>query len=85
MIFGFLGRGMMGEHLKQEGTTHSFSGLLKICVKMDDSWTAQASRQMQWQDLIRLQHFGEKAFSPKWFSTAVSCFLTLREPGLRFV
>ncbi len=45
MIFGFLGTGMMVEHLKQEGTSHSSSGLLKTCLKMEDSWTAQALRQ----------------------------------------
>ncbi len=45
MIFGFLGTGMMVERLKQEGTSHSSSDLLKINVKMDDSWTAQALRQ----------------------------------------
>ncbi len=33
------------ERLKQEGTSHSCSDLLKINVKMDDSWTAQALRQ----------------------------------------
>ncbi len=38
MIFGFLGTGLMVERLKQED-------LLKINVKMDDSWTAQALRQ----------------------------------------
>ncbi len=36
---------MMVERLKQEGTSHSSSDLLKINVKMDDSWTAQALRQ----------------------------------------
>ncbi len=41
MIFGFLGTGMMVERLKQEGTSHSSSDLLKL----DDSWTAQALRQ----------------------------------------
>ncbi len=35
----------MVERLKQEGTSHSSSDLLKINVKMDDSWTAQALRQ----------------------------------------
>ncbi len=45
MVFGFLGTGMMVERLKQEGTSHSSGDLLKINVKMDDSWTAQALRQ----------------------------------------
>ncbi len=35
----------MVEHLKQEGTSHSSSDLLKINVKLDDSWTAQVLRQ----------------------------------------
>ncbi len=47
MIFGFLGTGMMVENLKQEGTSHNFSDLLKINVKMNDSWTAQALRQAE--------------------------------------
>ncbi len=32
---------MMVERLKQEGTSHSSSDLLKICVKMGASWSAQ--------------------------------------------
>ncbi len=37
--------GMMVGRLKQGGTSHSFRDLLKINVKMDDSWTAQALGQ----------------------------------------
>lgn len=37
--------GMMVEHLKHEGTLHSSSDLLKICVKMGASWSAQDFRQ----------------------------------------
>ncbi len=37
--------GMMVEHLKHEGTLHSSSDLLKICVKMRASWSAQDIRQ----------------------------------------
>ncbi len=37
--------GMMVEHLKHEGTLHSFSDLLKICVKIGASWSAQDFRQ----------------------------------------
>ncbi len=33
------------EHLKHEGTLHSSSDLLKICVKMGASWSAQDFRQ----------------------------------------
>ncbi len=36
---------MMVEHLKHEGTSHSSSDLLKICVKMGASWSAQDFRQ----------------------------------------
>ncbi len=36
---------MMVEHLKHEGTSHSSSDLLKICVKMGASWSAQVFRQ----------------------------------------
>ncbi len=36
---------MMVEHLKHGGTSHSFSDLLKICVKMGASWSAQDFRQ----------------------------------------
>ncbi len=36
---------MMVEHLKHEGTSHSSSDLLKICVKMGASWSAQDLRQ----------------------------------------
>ncbi len=36
---------MMVEHLKHEGTSHSSSDLLKICVKMVASWSAQVFRQ----------------------------------------
>ncbi len=36
---------MMMEHLKHEGTLHSSSDLLKICVKMGTSWSAQDFRQ----------------------------------------
>ncbi len=32
---------MMVERLKHEGTSHSSSDLLKICVKMGASWSAQ--------------------------------------------
>ncbi len=39
------------ERLKQEGTSHSSSDLLKINVKMDDSWTAQALRA-GWRDTV---------------------------------
>ncbi len=42
--FWFLGTGMMMECLKQEGTSHYSSDLLKINVKINDSWTAQALR-----------------------------------------
>ncbi len=35
----------MVESLKQEGTSHSSSDLLKICVKMGASWLAQDFRQ----------------------------------------
>ncbi len=35
----------MVEHLKHEGTSHSSSDLLKICVKMGASWSAQDFRQ----------------------------------------
>ncbi len=37
--------GMMVECLKHEGTSHSSSDLLKICVKMGASWSAQDFRQ----------------------------------------
>ncbi len=33
---------MMVECLNHEGTSHSSSDLLKICVKMGASWSAQA-------------------------------------------
>ncbi len=36
---------MMGEHLKNEGTLHSSSDVLKIFVKMGASWPAQVLRQ----------------------------------------
>ncbi len=36
---------MMVECLKHEGTSHSSSDLLKICVKMGASWSAQDLRQ----------------------------------------
>ncbi len=35
----------MVEYLKHEGTSHSSSDLLKICVKMGASWSAQDFRQ----------------------------------------
>ncbi len=35
----------MVEHLKQGGTSHSSSDLLKICVKMGTSWSAEDFRQ----------------------------------------
>ncbi len=45
VILGFFGTGMMVECLNQEGTSHSFSDLLKICEKMGASWSAQVFRQ----------------------------------------
>ncbi len=36
---------MMVERLKQQGTSHSSRDLLKICVKMGASWSAQTFRQ----------------------------------------
>ncbi len=36
---------MMVERLKHEGPSHSSSDLLKICVKMGASWSAQVFRQ----------------------------------------
>ncbi len=36
---------MMVESLKNEGTLHSSSNLLKICVRMGASWSAQDFRQ----------------------------------------
>ncbi len=36
---------MMVERLKQQGTSHSSRDLLKICVKMGASWSAQSFRQ----------------------------------------
>ncbi len=36
---------MMVKHLKHEGTSHSSSDLLKICMKMGGSWSAQDFRQ----------------------------------------
>ncbi|MEQ2248541.1 hypothetical protein ILYODFUR_020048 [Ilyodon furcidens] len=38
VMVGFLGTGMMVKRLKQEGTSHSSSDLLKISVKMGASW-----------------------------------------------
>ncbi len=35
----------MVEHLKHEGTLHSSSDLLNICVQMGASWSAQDFRQ----------------------------------------
>ncbi len=35
----------MVERLKHKGTSHSSSDLLKICVKMGASWSAQVLRQ----------------------------------------
>ncbi len=35
----------MVEHLKQEGTLYISSDLLKICLKMSASWSAQDFRQ----------------------------------------
>ncbi len=37
---------MMVERLKHEGTSHSSRDLLKICVKMGASWSAQVFRQI---------------------------------------
>ncbi len=45
VILGFFGMGMMVERLKHERTLHSASDLLKICVKMGASWSAQVFRQ----------------------------------------
>ncbi len=36
---------MMMERLKHEGTSHSSSDLLKICVTMGASWSVQILRQ----------------------------------------
>ncbi len=36
---------MMVERLKHEGTLHSSSDLLKICVKMGAIWSVQVFRQ----------------------------------------
>ncbi len=36
---------MMVEHWKHDRTLHSSSDLLKICVKMGASWSAQVFRQ----------------------------------------
>ncbi len=36
---------MMVENLKHEGTSHSSSDLLKVCVKMGASWSTQVLRQ----------------------------------------
>ncbi len=36
---------MLVEHLKHEGILHSSSYLLKICVKIGASWSAQVLRQ----------------------------------------
>ncbi len=36
---------MMVERLKQQGNSHSSRDLLKICVKMGASWSAQTFRQ----------------------------------------
>ncbi len=36
---------MMVERLNHEGTSHSSSDLLNICVKMGASWSAQDFRQ----------------------------------------
>ncbi len=44
-MLGFFGMGMMVERLKHEGSSHSSSDLLKICVKMVASWSAQDFRQ----------------------------------------
>ncbi len=45
VILGSFGTGMMVEHLKHGGTSHSSSDLLKICVKMGASWSAQVLSQ----------------------------------------
>ncbi len=45
VILGFFGTGMMVERLKHEVTSHSSSDLLKICVKMGASWSAEGFRQ----------------------------------------
>ncbi len=38
---------MMVERLKQQRTSHSCRNLLKICVKMEASWSAQTFRQAE--------------------------------------
>ncbi len=45
VVLVFFGMGMMVERLKHEGTLHSSSDLLEICVKMGVSWSAQDFRQ----------------------------------------
>ncbi len=35
----------MVKRLKQEGTSHSYSDLLKICVKMGAIWSSQVFKQ----------------------------------------
>ncbi len=45
VILGFFGTGMMVDLLKQEGTSHSSSDLLNICVKMGARWSAQVFKQ----------------------------------------
>ncbi len=50
--------GMMVEHLKHEETSHSYSDLLKIFVKMGASWSAQDFRQ------TGVTQYGPDAFFP---------------------
>lgn len=61
VVFRIFGTGVIIEHLKEHGTTHCSSNLLKICVKIGASWLAQS-----------LRHAGETSSEPEAF--LVFCF-----------
>ncbi len=73
---------MMVEHLKHEGTLHSSSDQLKICVKMGASWSAQDFRQTgvtpSWPGAFLLLFFLKT-----WRTSSSHIFSTgLRERGV---
>ncbi len=70
VILGFYGTGMMVEHLKHEGTSHSSSDLLKIFVKIGASWSAHVLRQSG--DILSVPGAFRLLFSLKTWRTSSS-------------
>ncbi len=70
-MLGVFGKGMMVEHLKHEGTSHSSSDLLKIFVKSPDRLLQPQKYSNQW-DQNKLLNLTKAARGTEWNASFIA-------------